>query len=192
MFLLYKVTKTAPTCRFDLLRTTHLFGCKVGLVARYLRGVIPANANQPYPWNFKVADALRALEPDADAFVIDLKPNEDGNASRYEVLEVMGYSGNEWTPAMMKMRALLVDEKTAEYPREGFVISQCSELKEVITFLHFSGSIKNGTLSDKWLPPGQSSTNSTLLFPEAFNYFCNQMNRHPASACQVAETALAS
>ena len=175
MFLLYKVTKTPPACRFDLLRPTHLFGCNAGLVARYLRRVIPTDANQPYPWNFKVADALRALEPDADAFVIDLKPNEDGNASRYEVVEVVGYSGNEWTPAMMKMRALLVDETTVEYPRERFVLSQCSELKEVITFLHFSGSIKNGVLSEKWLPPGQSSTNSTLLFPHVLNYFRSQL-----------------
>jgi len=171
MFLLYKITKTPPTCRFDLLRTTNLFGCNVGLVARYLRRIIPSDANQPYGWHFRVSDALRELEPTADAFVIELKPNEDGNASRYEVLEVAGYSANNWTPAMMKLRALLVDENTAEYPREAFVLNRSNELDEVITFLHFRGSIKDGSPSDKWLPPGQSSTNSTLLFPDALSYF---------------------
>lgn len=173
MFLLYKLTKTPPTCRFDFLRTTHLFGCNVGLVARYLRSanVLPADATQPYKWRFKVADALRVLEPDADAFVIDLKPNEDGNASRYEVLEIAGYSGNGWTPAMLKMRALLIDENTAEYPLDAFVLNQCNGMDEVLMFCHFSGTIKNGSLTEKWLPPGQSSTNSTLLFPDALNYF---------------------
>ncbi|MGA8214872.1 MAG: hypothetical protein WB799_14845 [Candidatus Sulfotelmatobacter sp.] len=177
MFLLYKVTKTPPSCRFDLLRETHLFGCNKGFVPRYLRSVLPADANEPYKWHFKTADALHALEPDADAFVIDLKPNNKKNASRYEVREFAGYSDNDWTPAMLKMGALLVDQDADKYPRESFVLSQCDGLDEVITFLHFSGSVKDGSLVLKWVAPGRSSTNSVLLWPEVFNYFCSQLRQ---------------
>jgi hypothetical protein len=180
MFMLYKVTKAPPNCRFDFLRETFLFGCKKGLVARHLRILLQADAiqgdaSQTYKWHFKVADALHALEPDADAFVIDLKPNEEGNASRYEVVEIAGYSHNGWTPAMLKMRALLVDKNSIEYPREAFVLSRCDELDEVMTFLYFNGNVENGALIGKWLPAGKSFTNSVLLWRDVLDYFISKL-----------------
>lgn len=173
MFLLYKVAKTPPTCQFKLLRGTSLFGCNVGIVARYLAEMIGAEAAEPYNWHFNMAEALSRLELDADAFVIDLKPEQ--NASRYEILEVWGHSDHGWTPAMLKLRALLVDEKTTEYPQENFVLPRCENLDGVYTFLYFNGSVKDGKLTGTWLPPGRSSTNSALLWPEVLKHFVKQI-----------------
>lgn len=176
MFLLYKVTGIMPVRRFELLRETHLFGCNQGLVARYLRTILPRDATVPYKWHFSVSDALTVLEPDADAFVIELKPNQYGNASRYEVATITGYSDNKWwTPAMLAMRALLVDQDAAKYPREAFVLNRCDKLDEVYTFLHFSGGVENGLLSEKWAAPGPSPTNSALLWREVLEYFASKL-----------------
>jgi len=37
------------------------------------------------------------------------------------------------------------------------------------------GSIKEGEIIDKWLFPGPSPTNSVLLWPEALEFFTNNI-----------------
>jgi hypothetical protein len=175
LFSLYKLTKAPSGNQFTRLRETNFFGCNQGIVARHLRKTLTPEASEPYRWHFRMEEALRNLEPDAQSFVIELKPSQKNNASRFEVLQVWGYSENGWTPALLELRALLADEDSGEYPRDSFILPSERKLDRVYTFMYIRGSVRDGNLSDKWLPPGPGSTNSVLLWPEALEWFLDKI-----------------
>jgi hypothetical protein len=175
MFLLYNVAKTPSGLQFTRLRETSLFGCKQGIIACHLRKLLTPEANEPYRWHFRMEEALRDLEPDAQSFVVELKPSQKNNASRCEVLQVWGYSENEWTPALLELRVLLADDDAAEYPRDSFLLPSDRELQKAYTFIYLRGSVSRGNLSGRWLAPGPSATNSALLWPESLKWFLSKI-----------------
>jgi hypothetical protein len=104
--------------------------------------------------------------------IIDLKPkNRETNLSLYEVAEVWGHSSNGWTPIMLRLRGLFIDEDPTAFNREDFTRCEADIDDPIFSMMYLQGTIREGSLLDKWTPPGPSPTNSVLLWPETLQYF---------------------
>jgi len=138
----------------------------------------------PFTWQIPVAEAIESLGLNGNCFVVDLKPKAQRIVALYELLAVWGYSvwgyGPEWwgwTPIMLKLRGLVVDENVEQFAEQGnskenFTVELNPDHACIYTFLHLAGSFnKDGQLEETWNFPGRSSTNSALLWPDAFEFF---------------------
>jgi hypothetical protein len=100
-----------------------------------------------------------------------LKPNAKNNVSLYEIKNIFGHSKSGWTPMMFHLKALMVDEQGGWEQKKQFNIND-TNLENIFTFHHvYDGSIKNGDIIGRWIPPRPSSTNSALLWEETMDYF---------------------
>jgi hypothetical protein len=103
--------------------------------------------------------------------IIDLTPKDTLSVSLYEVTEAWGYSNVDWTPIMLHLRGLFI-----EHDRDGIDARRFErELEDIddpiFSMMYLRGSVRNGKLAGRWTPPGPSSTNSVLLWPESLQYF---------------------
>jgi hypothetical protein len=159
-------------------RATALGGTRTGLIVRALRREAVPKASEPWCWHIKLSDVLASLETATTAFVIDLKPANASNVSLYELRDVWGFSYRnpeyQWTPMMLRLRTLLSDESSTRYDKRGFVVHTLDD-RSIFTFLYLDGSVdEDGTFVGRWCFPRPSSTNSVLLWPDAFAYFVEQ------------------
>ncbi len=170
MFYLYVLEKKSSGYEFRQSRATSLAGSKSGLIARYLQEVAPKTANEPFKWHIDVGEALRTLkyEGGPNSFVIDANPNGK-QVQLFLLRDIWGYSACDWTPIMLRMRLLTEDI----IDKARFTLIRIPE-EDVFTFLYLRGSVKNGKLEGRWLPPGPSPTNSVFLWPDALEYFMKQ------------------
>ena len=160
--------------RFVLQDGLSLYGCNAGVVANVLRDQIPDGQQEPWTWHVNIPDALGQHDCTGDVFVIDLKPKQrrENNAfSFYELLDVWGHSEHGWTPAMLRLRGLLIDHKDDHLDCNDFTINPEKVEESIFTFTSFAGSIEKGELSGTWRPPGPSPTNSVLLWPNVLDHF---------------------
>ena len=163
--------------RFVLQGQDHLYGCNAGVVAQALEDQITDGQQEPWLWHINVPEVLGH----GDIFVIDLKPNQrrgNNEFSFYELLDVWGYSDGGWTPALLRLRGLLIDHKDDDLDCNNFTIDPEEVDEPIFTFAYFAGSIENRQLSGTWLPPGPSPTNSVLLWPDALDYFIPIIKRY--------------
>ncbi len=150
-----------------------LFGCNNGFIPWLLRLKVPSNQNEPYCWHVDVLAELNAL-PDysCGTLIIDLKPKQNKtNVSLYEVMDVWGWSEHDWTPILLRLDGLFVDESPEKIDRENFVRDDADIDGPIYEFLYLVGSVNNGKLDGSWVPPPASPTNAALLWPETLNYF---------------------
>ena len=169
-YFLYTRTRKNGRCQYVCKGQTKLFG-REGLVASALdvEGKIPEGQQPPWHWHVKVPDFLQQ-----QVFVIDLIPGgrERNEFTFYELLEVWGCSYKEgYSSALLRLRSLLSGRQDADFNDRDFTINCKNDGQPIFTFLYFRGSIRDGKLSGKWLPPGPSPTNSALLWPVDFDYF---------------------
>jgi hypothetical protein len=81
---------------------------------------------------------------DSKCFIINLKPNNrDAACSRslYELLDVWGYSESGWTPAMLRLRGLVVDNEPSIADANDFEVAYSEENSAIYSFLYFAGCI---------------------------------------------------
>jgi hypothetical protein len=115
---------------------------------------------------------LRADGHPDSTLIIDLKPRDvEPNLSLYELVRVWGYSADEWTPIMLQLRALFVDDDPSRFDRQKFTRSTSENTEPIFSFLYLSGSIQGGELTGKWTTPPSSPTNSALLWPKSLDHF---------------------
>jgi hypothetical protein len=150
-----------------------LFGCNEGFLPWLLSFKIPPNKNEPYCWH---VDVLSELDAQSDyrsgSLVIDLKPKQNKtNVSLYEVMDVWGWSEHDWTPILLRLNGLFVDEAPEAINREDFVRADADIDGPIYEFLYLKGSIKGGKIDGLWVPPPASPTNAALLWPKPLNYF---------------------
>lgn len=150
-----------------------LFGCNVGFIPWLLRFKVPPVQNEPYRWH---VDVLPELDAQSDyrsgTLIIDLKPKQNkSNVSLYEVLDVWGWSESNWTPILLRLNGLFVDESPETINRDDFVRDDADIQESIYEFLYLDGSVKNGALIGSWRAPPVSSTNAALLWPETLSYF---------------------
>jgi hypothetical protein len=133
----------------------------------------PTGQNEPYTWHIRIEDALalpdvRAEYPKATAILIDIKPSAKDSFVLCELLDVYGYSADEWTPMLWRMRVLAnagpKDNHLEDFdaPNDGAII---------YNFVYAMGSVTDGVPSGKWTAPRPGSTNGVLLWPDALKYF---------------------
>lgn len=154
-------------------REISLFGCNNGFIPWLLEFKVPPNQNEPYRWHIDVLPELNA-QPDyrGGTLIIDLKPKQNKtNISLYEVLDVWGWSQDDWTPILLRLNGLFTDDRPETINREDFVRADADISGPIYEFLYLTGSVKNGKLHGPWVPPNASPTNAALLWPETLNYF---------------------
>lgn len=171
MFALYKKTINENIIKYTFEDTISIFGCNVGYIPKMLRGIIKKTANEPYEWQLLISDALTKMGIDDRSIIIDVKPKDHKEVLLCELIHVYGFSLNEWTPALFKLRCLIEDEPVDSINKESFIIENFKQINNIITFTSFAGSVKNGTLTGTWNPPSPSPTNSVLLWPDIIEYF---------------------
>ena len=106
--------------------------------------------------------------------IIDLKPKEKTtHLSFYELLDAWGVSGSGWTPIMLRLRGLFVDEPVGDTNWQEFSIPDSKRPEPIYEFLYVNGGVKNGNISGKFTAPPSSPTNGALLWPPTLTYFAN-------------------
>jgi hypothetical protein len=182
MYVLYKKTLDGAITRYERLKhgfQVSLFGCNEGWIPWILRQTITKTDNQPLRWHLSESEISQVIErdqsvPDGNALVIDLKPNQTSNLSLYEVVEAWGHSENDWTPVMLRLKGLFVDEK------EGFDKARFTRTEEqidkrpIFSMYYVRGTVKNGQICGTWNLTAPGSANSALLWAETMKYFSQQ------------------
>lgn len=170
MYYTYKRTKTMTGFNYQFLEKFSLFGCNIGFIPNLLQCYLEENQNEPYFWHLNIDEHFGLLKEPAFVPIIDLKP-KSSELALYEIVNIFGHSSGGWTPIMMHLRGLLVDENPKEYNRHEFDRNLEEISDPIFTFMYLQGSISNGKIVGRWTPPGASPTNSVLLWPTSFNYF---------------------
>jgi hypothetical protein len=172
MYYLYHIKKSDKVNIYQRIEQTKLFGCNVGMIPKILRNIIPPDQNEIYKWKINLEKDLPKIGINDSCIIIDAKPNKSDNVSLYKIENIFGYSSSGWTPMMLHLKALLVDNKGEEESKNNFEINNDKE-EDVFTFVYvFNGStIKQGTITGKWVPSRPSSINSALLLKPVFDYF---------------------
>ncbi len=121
--------------------------------------------------------------PNADAILIDIKPDSKIERLFCEILDVWGFSENGWTPFLMRMKVLRPRGNHALEHMRRFAVPN-RDHEEVYEFLHASGTVRNGKIIGSWGAPRPSPTNAVLLWPGPLNYFARCIAEATASTRQ--------
>jgi hypothetical protein len=172
MYARYKKQRVNGRDHFQFVEQVSLFGCNEGFIPWLLSKQIPPSQGEPYKWQLGVQSELAKTEYQGSTLVIDLKPKQNKtNLSLYEVLDVWGYSDNEWTPILVHLSGLFVDVDPKAIDRNDFLIEDKKREEPIYEFLYLVGGVSNGKLAGKWITPPASPTNAALLWPQTLKYF---------------------
>lgn len=174
MYARYKKSRVDNNVtRYEFQEEVSLFGCNSGFIPWLLGLKLPQDQGEPYKWHVDVVAEL-GRHPDypLNTLLINLKPKQNKtNLSLYEVMDVWGYSADGWSPILLRLNGLFVDENPSAVNRKDFVRKDNDIDGPIYEFLYLDGSIKDGKLSGLWVPPPASPTNAALLWPKTINYF---------------------
>lgn len=174
MYALYRKKPHGSECRFIFQRQISLFGCNVGWLPRLLRRCLRSDATEPLPWHLRIEAAMQDEGYPEHTLIIDLRPNSSKpNLSLYEISEVWGHCSHGWTPILFYLKGLFVDEDPALFDRTDFIRGPADIDDPLFSMMYLHGTVRAGSLYDRWTPPGPSPTNSVLLWPETFTYFAD-------------------
>jgi hypothetical protein len=159
--------------RYQFQEQVSLFGCNNGYIPWLLSSKIPAGQGEPHPWHVDVVDELGVNPKYLDStLIVDLKPKQNKtNLSLYEVMDVWGYCSGGWTPILLRLNGLFVDENPALINRDDFLRKDDQIDGPIYEFLYLDGSVNSGKIRGPWIPPPASPTNAALLWPETLRYF---------------------
>lgn len=176
MYLMYcnKAGKTG--CHYNNPEEISLFGCNVGWIPRLLRQSLSGSENESFKWHLSVVDGLAKAGKGDHTLLIDLKPNSD-ILSLYEVIDVWGVSDSGWTPIMMRLAGLFIEQDRASYNSKDFCRSESDIEAPIFSMTYLNGTVQNGQLVGPWTTPRPSPTNSVLLWPDTFEYFYKEASR---------------
>ena len=159
--------------RYEFQEQVSIFGCNSGFVPWLLRSKVPQGQREPWKWHVDVVDEL-GRHPDYpdNTLIIDLKPKQNKtDLSLYELMDVWGYSDSGWSPILLRLNGLFVDENPSVVNRNSFVRKDVEIDGPIYEFLYLDGTVSDGKLIGRWNPPPVSPTNAALLWPESLNYF---------------------
>ena len=176
MYALYDKTRSDSSIQiqYQFNEKISLFGCKSGYIPWLLSEQLATASSEPYKWHVNIESSLKDVKQDDQTLIIDLKPKKKENLSLYEVQDVWGYSASGWTPILLHLRGLFVDEDPDCFDRNNFVRNPREIGIPIFSMMYLAGTVKDGKLNGKWTTPGPSPTNSVLLWPDAFKYFWQQ------------------
>lgn len=179
MFTRYLRTRVgADATRYQFQEEVSLFGCNEGFIPWLLSLKIPPGQGEPFRWHVDVVNELGSnSEFPNNTLLIDLKPKRNKtNLSLYEVMDVWGYADSGWTPILLHLTGLFVDEDPSLVDRNDFILNDVEVDGPIYEFLYLSGTVDNGKIHGLWVPPPSSPTNAALLWPDTLNYFVQCIN----------------
>jgi hypothetical protein len=178
MFGIYTKAIISDKINYVFKKEISLAGCNSGLIPIILQKSLSAGQKEPYKWHINFLEKLPGIEGENSTIVIDIKP--DNKKERFvllcELLDVWGYSDSGWTPVLLLLKGLVIDEPDEGFDKSNFSINCSKKLDDIFTITSLTGSIKDVQLSGKWTFPGPSATNSALLWPGVVKYFCEIMS----------------
>lgn len=195
MYYLYERTSERDVIRFRRLKSVCLFGCRSGTIPRLLLQKLnreAVSASEPLDWHVPVASELTHEGITNGTLLIDLKPQQKKeNISIYELLDVWGVSRSGWTPVMLRLRGLYVDELPTVCNPRDFSVVPPKEHSTIYSFLYLNGALRDGRLDGKWVAPPRSSTNSPLLWPNSLQYFVSKIQETAPHVLRVLDQGIA-
>jgi hypothetical protein len=165
-----------------------LFGCNNGYIPWLLGLKLPPGQGEPCAWHVDVVSELGAHADYLNStLLIDLKPKQiKTNLSLYEVMDVCGYSENDWSPVLLRLNGLFVDEEDpSSVDRNDFVRKDNEISGPIYEFLYVAGSVGDGKIKGTWRLPPSSPTNGALLWPEPLNYFIKCIQARTPSVLKI-------
>jgi len=173
-YLRTRVGSDATHYRLEEEKEVSLFGCNNGFIPMLLSLKIPRGQGEPFRWHVDVVGELGSHPKYRNStLVIDLKPKQNKiNLSLYEVMDVWGYSDAGWTPILLRLAGLFVDQDPSTIGDRKDFVRKDNELEgPIYEFLYLDGTIADGKIVGSWGPPSPSPTNAALLWPDTLNYF---------------------
>ena len=175
MYARYKKTRIGTDAtRYEVQENNiSLFGCNNGYIPWLLQMKLPESIPEPYKWHVDVVKEL-GEHPDYPngSLLIDLKPKQNKtNLSLYELMDIWGYTENQWSPILLRLHGLFVDEDPTLIQRGDFVRKDADVDGRIYEFMYLDGWVEGKKLVGRWAPPPASPTNAALLWPDSLNYF---------------------
>ena len=182
MYALYEISAAGDERRYRFQKRVALFGSKSGCIPRLLAHQLDPESSEPKKWHVEIPDALSKAGHQNRTLMINLKPNSAvPNLSLYELLDVWGYSDSGWTPVMLRLRGLYVDEDPSLVDENDFTRTNPDCDEPIFSMTYLRGTIQGGALMGRWTAPRPSPTNSVLLWPQVFEYFWNEAQQYSES-----------
>jgi len=178
MYALYEKQKVKDGFRYLFKKQTSLFGCNSGFIPYLLKKQLKLSDSEPHAWHVNLEEAFILEGQSNDVLMINLKPNsKKANLSLYELVDVWGYSSSGWTPIMIYIRGLFVDEDPRTFNERDFYREDKDVEDPIFSMMYLRGTVREGKIFGKWTPPGPSPTNSVLLWPHTFEYFSSEADK---------------
>ncbi len=176
MYALYEKETVGGGFHYKYRGDTKLAGCKMGKIPHLLEIHLDGSGSEPLCWHYILEKEFACTKRWKNcALVINLKPNDaDGRISLYEIVEAWGHSNRGWTPIMLRLKSLFVDQSPERFDPRDFVHEDDESDTPIFTMVYMRGTVKDGCLEGTWAFPRPSSTNSVLLWPEMFKYFAGE------------------
>lgn len=188
MYALYKRTRLdINATRYEFKKQISLFGCNKGFIPWLLGLKLLPGQEEPYKWHLDVVGELGRHPDYLDCtLLIDLKPKQNKtNLSLYEVMDVWGYSDSGWTPILLRLNGLFIDNDPLLVNRNEFNRMDNDLDGPIYEFLYINGSVTGGKIKGSWVPPPASPTNAALLWPQALNYFVQSIRSRTPDVLEV-------
>ena len=171
-YALYKTKQSERGKSYVFKESVPLFGCNAGYIPKLLKARLDPSESEPLAWHINIATAMSAGGQTGEALIINLKPKAP-NLSLYEIMDVWGYSSDGWTPIMFYLRGLFVDENpcSPDENAKNFLRTEEQIDDPIFSLMYLTGTVREGTIEGRWTPPGPSSTNAVLLWPDTLRLF---------------------
>jgi hypothetical protein len=150
-----------------------LAGCNVGLIPKLLQQKLTIKDKPEIGWVLPIADILKNK---GQTVIIDIKPKSKTEIFLCELDSVYGFSYNEWTPIMYRLKVLVNKRSPKKTSKKIIVYPPKPDI--IYTILYMMGSFKKGRLTGKWTGPAFGSANSLLLWPDAASFFYQQIKKN--------------
>lgn len=184
-FMVYDICDEPAQRRYALVRNEIKLAGRTGPLAELSRR-INVDQRSPFGWHVTAEAILNFLENRSvgRAIVIDLKPRVTGNISLYRLLDVWGYSYDEWTPLALRLEVLFSDriEADANGFKKSFVHTN-DEPEYLGEFLYTQGGVTKGTWN--WGLVGR--VNGALLWRNAFDFLVSSLDHTIPKNCSYRE-----
>lgn len=183
MYALYSKTFEIDGMRYRFKEQATLFGCNEGYIPWLLKKHLTSDSNEPFSWHVNIESAMTSVDQGGETLVINLKPNaKEPTLALYEIIDAWGYSSSGWTPIMLYLKGLFIDESPTAFNEHDFKRKDVDIEDPIFSLMYLNGTVKEGALSGRWTPPGPSSTNAVLLWPDTFSFFAEKANEIMARA----------
>jgi hypothetical protein len=174
-FMLYDTRSVPNGKEYALVRQVKLAG-RNGPLATISRSK-NSQVEIPFHWHATGSEIVAQLGGTSQqAVIIDLKPKVAGNVSLYKLLDVWGFSYEDWTPIALILESLFVDKDVRDPGTfKTRFVHECREDSLVGEFLYLQGGVKHSAHRNEWNWGQVGSVNGALLWPDAFRFLAGEI-----------------